>query len=105
MLEGFNMNFPLNPCGLFYENAINVSAISGWLYWMFHPCDSASYAVISAIGTLVSTWLLTFAYMTTKHILEHKVAVKCGEAVTKELTKKLTEDKKNSKKEKNERIL
>ena len=44
------------------------------------------------------------AYMITKHILEHQVAVKCGEAVTKELTKKLA-DNKNSKREKNERIL
>ena len=71
VLEGFNMNVSTKSSGLFYENAITVSAIPVWLYWRFHSCDSASYAVISAIGTLVSTWPLTFAYMITKHILEH----------------------------------
>merc|ERR1711994_609108 len=64
-----------------------------------------SYAVIFAIGTLVSTWLLAFAYKNTKHLLKHKVAVKRESAVTKEMNKKLADDKKISKKEKDERIL
>ena len=67
--------------------------------------DIASYAVIFAIGTLVSTWLLAFAYKNTKHLLKHKVAVKRESAVTKEMNKKLADDKKISKKEKDERIL
>merc|ERR1712142_400840 len=52
-----------------------------------------------------STWLLAFAYKNTKHILQHKVAVKREGAVTKEMTKKFADDKKISKKEKDERIL
>merc|ERR1711915_280983 len=87
---------------LFYGNAFIVSAIPVWLYWRVHSIDIASYAVIFAIGTLVSTWLLAFAYKNTKHILKHKVAVKREGAVTKEMTKKLADDKKISKKEKNE---
>ena len=67
--------------------------------------DITSYAVIFAIGTLVSTWLLAFAYKNTKHLLKHKVAVKRESAVTKEMNKKLADDKKISKKEKDERIL
>merc|ERR1712060_559241 len=58
-----------------------------------------------AIGTLVSTWLLAFAYKNTKHMLKHKVALKREAAVTKEMTNKLADDKKISKKEKDERIL
>merc|ERR1712083_400655 len=57
------------------------------------------------VGTLISTWLLAFAYKNTKHILKHKVAIKREAAVTKEITKKLADDKKISKKEKDERIL
>merc|ERR1712130_625241 len=86
----------------FYGNAFIVSAIPVWLYWRVHSIDITSYAVIFAIGTLVSTWLLAFAYKNTKHLLKHKVAVKRESAVTKEMNKKLADDKKISKKEKDE---
>merc|ERR1711915_1005602 len=48
---------------------------------------------------------LALAYRNTKHVLKHKIAVKREAAVTKEMTKKLADDKKISKKEKDERIL
>merc|ERR1712083_900639 len=83
---------------LFYGNAFIVSAIPVWLYWRVHSIDITSYAVIFAIGTLVSTWLLAFAYKNTKHLLKHKVAVKREAAVTKEMNKKLADDKKISRK-------
>ena len=105
LLEGFNKNVSTKSSALFYGNAFIVSAIPVWLYWRVHSIDIASYAVIFAIGTLVSTWLLAFAYKNTKHILKHKVALKREAAVTKEMTKKLADDKKISKKEKDERIL
>merc|ERR1711872_103635 len=105
LLEGFNKNVSTKSSALFYGNAFIVSAIPVWLYWRVHSIDIASYAVIFAIGTLVSTWLLAFAYKNTKHILKHKVALKREGAVTKEMIKKLADDKKISKKEKDERIL
>merc|ERR1712012_340096 len=95
----------MGSSALFYGNAFIVSAIPVWLYWRIHSIDITSYAVIFAIGTLVSTWLLAFAYKNTKHLLKHKVAVKRESAVTKEMNKKLADDKKISKKEKDERIL
>merc|ERR1711922_84333 len=76
-----------------------------WLYWRVHSIDMSAYAIMFLVGTLVSTWLLAFAYRNTKHILKHKIAVKREAAVTKEITKKLADDKKISKKEKDERIL
>ena len=105
LLEGFSKNDSTKSSALFYGNAFIVSAIPVWLYWRVHSIDIASYAVIFAIGTLVSTWLLAFAYKNTKHLLKHKVAVKRESAVTKEMNKKLADDKKISKKEKDERIL
>merc|ERR1712240_309913 len=99
LLEGFNKNVSTKSSALFYGNAFIVSAIPVWLYWRVHSIDIASYAVIFAIGTLVSTWLLAFAYKNTKHILKREGAV------TKEMIKKLADDKKISKKEKDERIL
>merc|ERR1712087_879410 len=105
LLQDFSRRVSTKSSALFYGNAFIVSAIPVWLYWRVHSIDIASYAVIFAIGTLVSTWLLAFAYKNTKHILKHKVAVKREGAVTKEMTKKLADDKKISKKEKDERIL
>ena len=105
LLEGFNKNVSTKSSALFYGNAFIVSAIPVWLYWRVHSIDITSYAVIFAIGTLVSTWLLAFAYKNTKHMLKHKVALKREAAVTKEMTNKLADDKKISKKEKDERIL
>ena len=105
LLEGFSKNDSTKSSALFYGNAFIVSAIPVWLYWRVHSIDITSYAVIFAIGTLVSTWLLAFAYKNTKHLLKHKVAVKRESAVAKEMNKKLADDKKISKKEKDERIL
>merc|ERR1712154_644126 len=98
LLEGFNKNVSTKSSALFYGNAFIVSAIPVWLYWRVHSIDIASYAVIFAIGTFVSTWLLAFAYKNTKHLLKHKLAVKRESAVTKEMNKKLADDKKISKK-------
>ena len=64
-----------------------------------HSIDIASYAAIFAIGTLVSTWLLAFAYKNTKHILKFKVAVNREGALTTELNKKIADDEKISKKD------
>merc|ERR1711999_11963 len=105
LLEGFNKNVSTKSSALFYGNAFIVSAIPVWLYWRVHSIDITTYAVIFAIGTLVSTWLLAFAYKNTKHLPKHKVAVKREAAVTKEMTNKLADDKKMTKKEKDERIL
>merc|ERR1712122_300725 len=105
LLQDFNKNVSTKSSALFYGNAFIVSAIPVWLYWRVHSIDIASYAILFAIGTLVSTWLLAFAYKNTKHLLKHKVAVKREAAVTKEMNKKLADDKKISKKEKDERIL
>ena len=58
LLEGFSKNDSTKSSALFYGNAFIVSAIPVWLYWRVHSIDITSYAVIFAIGTLVSTWLL-----------------------------------------------
>ncbi|XP_043219631.1 translocon-associated protein subunit gamma-like [Amphibalanus amphitrite] len=75
------------------------------LYWRIHMMDLYSSIPIFLIITLASTYLVAMAYKNTKFILKHKIAVKREEAVTREMQKKLAEDKKMSKKEKDERTL
>merc|ERR1712029_978616 len=90
---------------LFYGNSIIVSSIPVWLYWRVHNLDPAASALILGVAIVVSTWLLAYAYKNTKYLLKHKIAVKREAAVTKEMNAKLNDDKKISRKEKDERIL
>uniref|UniRef100_A0A0E9WMD9 Translocon-associated protein subunit gamma n=1 Tax=Anguilla anguilla TaxID=7936 RepID=A0A0E9WMD9_ANGAN len=69
--------------------------------------DLVQSAVLYGIMTLVSTYLVAFAYKNVKFVLKHKVAQKREDAVSKEVTRKLSEadNRKMSRKEKDERIL
>lgn len=55
--------------------------------------------------TGLSTYLMAMAYRNTKFALKHKVAVKREEAVNREMVKLFADDKKMSRKEKDERTL
>jgi len=45
--------------------------------------DPTSAWPIFAIVTAIATWLVSFAYRNTKHLLKHKIAVKRESAVSK----------------------
>merc|ERR1712224_250632 len=106
LLQDFSRRVSTKSSALFYGNAFIVSSIPIWLYWRIHAVDPASTAIILALVTIASTWLVAFAYRNTKHVLKHKVAVKREAAVTKDMNKELDSgDKKISRKEKDERIL
>lgn len=62
-----------------------------------------SSSIFFVIVTGLATYLMAMAYKNTKFQLKHKVAIKREDAVTREMTKELAEDKKMSRKEKDER--
>ncbi|GLH05282.1 Translocon-associated protein subunit gamma [Gryllus bimaculatus] len=103
LLQDFSRNVTTKSSALFYGNALIVTSIPIWLFYRIHMIDVYSSIISFIVVTLVSTYLVALAYKNTKFILKHKVAVKREEAVTREMTKKLAEDKKMSKKEKDER--
>ncbi|KDR24422.1 Translocon-associated protein subunit gamma, partial [Zootermopsis nevadensis] len=103
LLQDFSRNVSTKSSALFYGNAFIVSAIPIWLFWRIHMIDLYSSVISFIAVTLASTYLVALAYKNTKFVLKHKVAVKREEAVTREMTRKLAEDKKMSKKEKDER--
>lgn len=105
LLQDFSRNVSTKSSALFYGNALIVSAVPIWLFWRIHMIDVYSSLILFAVVTAISTYLLAMAYRNTKFTLKHKIAVKREEAVTRDLTKKLADDKKMSKKEKDERIL
>lgn len=62
-------------------------------------------AILFVLITSLSTYLMAMAYRNTKFQIKHKVAVKREDAVTREMAKQLNDDKKMSRKEKDERTL
>jgi len=105
LLQDFSRNVTTKSSALFYGNAFIVSAIPIWLFWRIHQMDLYSSALLFVVVTLVSTYLIALAYKNVKFVLKHKVAQKRGDAVSKEVMKKVADDKKMSKQEKEERIL
>ncbi|KAJ8787157.1 hypothetical protein J1605_000500 [Eschrichtius robustus] len=136
LLQDFSRNLSAKSSALFFGNAFIVSAIpicerlerggrggrrrvglggdvagpggpARRLYWRIWHMDLIQSAVLYSVMTLVSTYLVAFAYKNVKFVLKHKVAQKREDAVSKEVTRKLSEadNRKMSRKEKDERIL
>jgi translocon-associated protein subunit gamma len=105
LLQDFSRNVSTKSSALFYGNALIVSAIPMWLFWRIHQMDLYQSAIIFLIGTIVSTYFVAMAYKNVKFILKHKIALKREDAVAKEMMKKLADDKRMTKKEKDERVL
>lgn len=83
---------------------IAISFISG-LFWRIHMMDLLPSLVFFVIVTAATTYLMAMAYRNTKFALKHKVSIKREEGVTREMTRLLADDKKMSRKEKDERTL
>ncbi|CAO2612979.1 Translocon-associated protein subunit gamma [Lemmus lemmus] len=107
LLQDFSRNLSAKSSALFFGNAFIVSAIPIWLYWRIWHMDLIQSAVLYSVMTLVSTYLVAFAYKNVKFVLKHKVAQKREDAVSKEVTRKLSEadNRKMSRKEKDESAL
>ncbi|XP_070504257.1 translocon-associated protein subunit gamma [Chironomus tepperi] len=104
LLQDFNRNVSTGSNMLFYGSAAITSALPIWLYWRIHQMELLSSLIFFVAFTAISTYLMAMAYRNTKFTLKHKVAVKREDAVTREMTQLLADDK-MSRKEKDERIL
>jgi translocon-associated protein subunit gamma len=67
--------------------------------------DLLDSAILFVLVTIVTTWLVAFAYKNTKFVLKHKIAQKREDAIAKDVLKVVNDDKKMGKKEKDERVL
>uniref|UniRef100_A0A2K6TBH8 Translocon-associated protein subunit gamma n=1 Tax=Saimiri boliviensis boliviensis TaxID=39432 RepID=A0A2K6TBH8_SAIBB len=94
--QDFSRNVSATSPALFFGNAFTVSAIPIWLYWRIRLMDLLQSAVSYSVMTLVSTYLVAFAYRNVKFVLKRKVAQKREDAFSREVM---------SRKEKDERIL
>ncbi|KOC62178.1 Translocon-associated protein subunit gamma, partial [Habropoda laboriosa] len=60
--------------------------------------------IFFVLVTLISTYAFVLAYKNTKFMLKQKIEVKTEDVVTMDMSRKLTEDKKISMQEKDERL-
>lgn len=115
LLKDFSRNVSAKSSVFFYGNALIVSAIPIWLFLRIHMIDFYSSILAIVVVTFLSTYLVAFAYKNTKFMLKHKIAyyyhyniqnaVKREGTITGNFSHKLLEDKKMSKKDKDERML
>jgi len=105
LLQDFSRNVSTKSSALFYGNALIVSSIPIWLFWRVHQMDLTQSAIMFIIGSLVSAYFVAMAYKNVKFVLKHKIALKREDAVSKEMMRKLADDKRMTKKEKDERVL
>jgi len=73
LLQDFSRNVSTKSNALFYGNAFIVSAIPIWLFWRIHVMDLWTSSPFFVVITLLSTYLVAFAYKNTKFVLKHKV--------------------------------
>uniref|UniRef100_A0A1I8NC39 Translocon-associated protein subunit gamma n=1 Tax=Musca domestica TaxID=7370 RepID=A0A1I8NC39_MUSDO len=105
LLQDFSRNVSTKSSALFYGNAFIISAIPIWLFWRVHNMDLLSSAIFFILMTGASTYLMAMAYKNIKFQLKHKIAVRREAAVTREINRQMGDDKKVTRKEKEERIL
>lgn len=105
LLQDFSRNVSTKSSALFYGNAAIVAAVPHWLFWRVAQMEPRDSWLPWAVLTAVTTWLLAFAYKNTKFVLKHKIAQKREEAVSREIARRFADDKRVSKKEKDERVL
>ncbi|XP_067564612.1 translocon-associated protein subunit gamma-like [Pseudorca crassidens] len=107
LLQDFSHDLLAKSLVHFFGSAFIVSAIPVWLHWRIWHVDLTQSAVLYSVVTLGSTYLVAFVSKTVKFVLKHKVAQKREDAVSKEVTRKLSEagNGKMSRKEKDERVL
>ncbi|XP_020621920.1 translocon-associated protein subunit gamma-like [Orbicella faveolata] len=105
LLQNFSRTVSTKSSALFYANAFFVSAIPLWLFWRIHQMDPYSSGIMFVVMTLISTWLVAFAYKNVKFQLKHKIAQRRDASVTKEVSMELDSNKKLTRQEKDERIL
>lgn len=75
------------------------------LFWRVHSLEVSTSLAWFVLVTAASTWLLALAYRNTKFHLKHRIAVRREDAVAREMSRKLADDKKMSRKEKDERFV
>lgn len=89
----------------FFNHLTHLTMSPEGLFWRIHQMDLSASWFIFALITGLSTWLIAYAYKHHKYVLKFKIVSKHGDAISREVTKQIVDDKKMTKKERDERVL
>uniref|UniRef100_A0A5K3ELF1 Translocon-associated protein subunit gamma n=1 Tax=Mesocestoides corti TaxID=53468 RepID=A0A5K3ELF1_MESCO len=89
---------------LIYVNALLVSLTPIWLYWRIHEMELIPHLILFSIFTGLATYLISCAYTNSKAPLMERIAIIRTDAITQEILKQLGNDKKSSKKDRDDMI-
>ncbi|KAI1711228.1 translocon-associated protein, gamma subunit (TRAP-gamma) domain-containing protein [Ditylenchus destructor] len=89
----------------FYAISTLVGVTPIYLFYEVHQMEVADSWFIWIAAVIGVSYLLAQSYKNVKHVLKHQIVIKRGDAIAREMNRQLGDDKKMSKKEKDERIL
>ncbi|VDL43246.1 unnamed protein product [Hymenolepis diminuta] len=104
LLEQYGRTSSNKSMKIIYGNALMIAAAPIWLYWRIHEMDFAPYAILFAIFTGLATYLISIAYNNSRGPLMERIAIIRADAINQEITKQVGNDKKISKKDKDDMV-
>ncbi|CAJ0570094.1 unnamed protein product, partial [Mesorhabditis spiculigera] len=105
LLNSFSADVSAQGSALFLVNSLVTSLAPVYLFYGVHHLEISDGLFVWAIAVAGATYLLTWAAKNQKHQLKHKLVLKRSQAVEREINKKYADDKKISRKEKEEHVL
>ncbi|KAI6183657.1 Signal sequence receptor subunit gamma [Aphelenchoides bicaudatus] len=105
LLQDFSASVSKTANVVFYIASLFTSAAPLYLFYGVHRMEVQDSYFIWIAAVLGVTYILAHAYKNVKHVIKHQIVIKRGDAVTREVTRQLADDKVMSKKEKEERVL
>nr|CDS32288.1 translocon associated protein gamma subunit [Hymenolepis microstoma] len=104
LLEQYGRTSSNKSMKIINGNALMIAAAPIWLYWRIHEMDFALYAILFAIFTPLATYLISIAYNNSRGPLMERIAIIRADAINQEITKEIGNDKKISKKDKDDMV-
>ncbi|CAJ0961155.1 unnamed protein product, partial [Mesorhabditis belari] len=105
LLNSFSPELSKKGSALFVVNSLVSSLAPIFLFYGVHQLEVDEAWMVWTATVLISTYLLTMAAKNEKHKLKHKLVQKRTQAIEREINKKYADDKKMTRKEKDERAL
>ncbi|KAI6172527.1 Signal sequence receptor subunit gamma [Aphelenchoides besseyi] len=105
LLQDFSASISKTASATFYLISLVAAAAPIYLYYGVHQMEINDSWFIWIAAVVGVTYILAQAYKNVKHVIKHQIVVKRGDAVTREISRQLADDKNMSKKEKDERVL
>jgi len=105
LLQDFSSSVSKKASLVFYVTSLVAAAAPIYLFYGVHQMEVNDSWFIWIAAVVGVTYILAQAYKNVKHVIKHQIVVKRGDAVAREMTRILADEKTMSKKEKDERTL